>query len=427
MKRLSPLSYAVVVAVAMTPVAARILLWPAHRQHADDPATAQAGCDLFTHQWVVNDPLAPGGDGLGPIYNANSCVACHHQGGTGGSGGLQDNVTTFLVQASPRSPAREGVVHAQSVDPRQRETLRDVHPSLPEMGQPTLAMLVSLPGHERERIAFPRGVHLSQRNTPALFGTKLIDEIPDRVMIAHERRQRLLLKLAPTPGESPPVGRARRLADGRVGRFGWKAQSASLSDFVQAACANELGLGNPGQDQPRPLGRAGGPSVGHDLTLEQCDQLTAFVAALPPPEERLPEQPLEREQAVAGKKWFYSIGCTDCHTPDLGSVSGLYSDLLLHDMGVELEGGGGYNSPPPNQPVSPGIDLQPGEWRTPPLWGVADSAPYLHDGRAATLEDAIRRHAGQGAAARGRFERIGAPAQAQLLAFLNSLRAPAVR
>jgi CxxC motif-containing protein (DUF1111 family) len=426
MKRLSPVTYAVVAALAITPVGARLLLWPAPRLHAEDPTSAQAGRELFTHQWTAHDPLARNGDGLGPVFNADSCVACHNQGGVGGGGGLQHNVTTFIARDTQRGPAREGVVHSQAVRSQDRETLQHVHSALPpNVTRPTLAMLVKVPGHEGERINFPPGVHISQRNTPALFGAKLIDEIPDRVIIAEERRQRLRWGLAPTKGDNLPVGRALRLADGRVGKFGWKAQSASLSDFVQAACANELGLGNPGHPQPQPMGRQGGRSVTDDLTLEQCDQLTAFIAALPRPEERAPEQGKQHERIVAGKKLFHTIGCADCHTPEMGSVSGLYSDLLLHRMGVELEGGGSYNQPRIiNEPISPGNGMEPDEWRTPPLWGVADSAPYLHDGRAATLEEAIRQHGGQGAAAAQRFERLGGPAQAQLIAFLRSLRAP---
>ena len=97
---------------------------------------------------------------------------------------------------------------------------------------------------------------LSQRNTPALFGSRLIDEIPDEAIIAGERRQRLKWGLATADVEHAPVGRSLRLPDGRVGRFGWKGQTASLADFVQAACANELGLGNPGQAQPVSLAKA---------------------------------------------------------------------------------------------------------------------------------------------------------------------------
>src|SRR5262249_39978089 len=193
-------------------------------------------------------------------------------------------------------------------------------------------------------------------NTPALFGTQLIDRIPDRVIIANARRQQLQWGLTPATGEDLPVGRVSRLADGRIGRFGWKGQSASLSDFVQAACANELGLGNPGQAQPRPLSKPGYLSPGLDLTAEQCDQLTAFVASLPRPAERLiPDTPRGHDQARAGKKLFHSVGCADCHTPDLAPADGIYSDLLLHRMGQDLEGGGSYNEPPvPVPDSSPG-------------------------------------------------------------------------
>jgi CxxC motif-containing protein (DUF1111 family) len=427
MKRLSPALWAVIAALAITPVGMRSLYRTAPRQHTEDPSMAQAGRELFVHRWTERDPLSPGGDGLGPVFNASSCVACHHQGGTGGGGGLQHNVTTFVVQpVVGNGPSREGVIHAHSVRSQDRETLKDIHPQLPAVSQPSLEMLVAIPGRDAsKRISFPQGVHVSQRNTPALFGAKLIDEIPDNVIIAEERRQRLRAGLAPTKSENIPVGRAFRLADGRVGRFGWKAQSASLSDFVQAACANELGLGNPGQAQPSPMGRSRSEPVGLDLTAEQCDQLTSFIAALPRPVERMPDDSREQAQVASGKKLFHAIGCADCHTPDLGSVSAMYSDLLLHRMGQDLEGGGSYNSPPvQNSPLSPGNGLDPDEWRTPPLWGVADSAPYLHDGRAATLEEAIRMHAGQAANSARRFERLGGPAQAHLIAFLKSLRAP---
>src|SRR5262249_55205561 len=107
------------------------------------------------------DPLAlaNGGDGLGPVYNAASCAACHHQGGLGGSGGLQHNVTTFIVRpiCSTDKP-REGVVHAYAYNGKYQETLQQVNSALPAISRPTLAMLVNLPGSKTELIAFPRGV-----------------------------------------------------------------------------------------------------------------------------------------------------------------------------------------------------------------------------------------------------------------------------
>jgi CxxC motif-containing protein (DUF1111 family) len=415
--------FLLVALLALVPAGLRVLTWSAPRPQPVDPAMARAGAELFKHDWTPNDPLARGGDGLGPVFNATSCVACHHQAGAGGAGGLKHNVTTFTVREVPGRAASEGVVHARSTW-WQAETLAHVDPSLPPRTQLTLAELGVVPG-KGPPIPMPRGVHVSQRNTPALFGAKLIDELPERHILAQARGQQLRWGMASPESETVPVGRALLLADGRVGRFGWKAQTAGLSDFVQAACANELGLGNPGQAQPRPLGQPGYTPPGLDLTSAQCDQLTAFVASLARPVERLPEHSFAREQAEAGRRLFKGVGCADCHTPDLGDVEGIYSDLLLHRMGQPLVGGGSYGEPPPSLPdVSPGEGPKPDEWRTPPLWGVADSAPYLHDGRAATLEAAIQLHGGQATRAAQRFERLSAGEQAQLVAFLKTLRAP---
>jgi CxxC motif-containing protein (DUF1111 family) len=419
--------YLVIALLALAPVGLRVLTWQRHRHQEVDPALAQAGEELFNHVWTPNDPLAEGGDGLGPVYNAKSCTECHNQGGPGGGGSRQRNVTMFTVQPpGSKEPARQGVVHAFGSG-KYQETLRQVHPDLPNLARPRLEKLVALPGSKITPLVLPSGVSLSQRNTPALFGAKLIDEIPDRVLIATERKEHIRWGWSPTRGEKVPVGRALRLADGRVGHFGWKAQTASLADFVQAACANELGLGNPGQPQPAPLSKPDYQPVGLDLTQQQCDQLTAFVGSLPRPEQQLPDDPAERQKARAGKKLFNAVGCADCHTPDLGSVEGIYSDLLLHRMGQQMQGASSYYGPPP--PPTPSSSDPNGppladEWRTPPLWGVADSAPYMHDGRADTLAEAIRLHEGQAAPASKRFNRLSAAEQTQLIAFLNTLKAP---
>jgi CxxC motif-containing protein (DUF1111 family) len=426
--------YVLIGGVILAPVGVRVLTWPGSRRLAVDPAMAQAGQTLFLHEWKANDPLANGGDGLGPVYNAKSCVACHNQHGPGGAGGLQHNVTTFAFTSAsiggnpqiPTIPAREGVIHAFEVR-ENPETINLVDPTLPAVSRPSLDMLVRLPGPSSNHCLTPRrGVSLSQRNTPALFGDNLIDAIPDRLIVAQEKKESIKWGMAPAKGEDLPVGRASRLSDGRIGHFGWKAQSASLSDFVQAACANELGLGNPGQAQPRPLNaRYDYRPKGLDLTSEQCDQITSFVASLPRPVERLPDAKLPSPSASEGKQLFTKIGCADCHTPDMGAVEGLYSDLLLHDMGQPLEGGGSYNDPPPSKPDgTPGDGPSPGEWRTPPLWGVADSAPYLHDGRAPTLEKAVELHGGQGTRSAHNFASLSKAEQEQLIAFLKTLRAP---
>jgi len=418
--------YILALLLALAPPGLRLLQWQRVRTEPVDSAMAQAGETLFKRDWKPKDSMCPEGDGLGPVFNAASCVACHNQGGVGGAGEVKHNVTTFTVKLPGQKP-REGVIHAQHIDgDGKRETLQHIHPELPPIPRPTLEQLILTPGKEGVHLNLPAGVTVSQRNTPAVFGSKLIDDIPERVILAQAKAQRMKWGMAPPDDESVPVGRALRLANGRVGRFGWKAQMSNLSDFVQAACANELGLGNPGQSQPTPLYLQASLSPrprGYDLTIQQCDQLTAFCASLPKPVKRLPKDVTE-EQAEVGSKLFSKVGCAECHTQNLGSVEGVYSDLLLHPMGRDLVGGGSYGEQPIPNPETPDGGPSPSEWRTPPLWGVANSAPYMHDGRANTLEEAISMHGGQGARSARSFKALSYSDQVALVAFLKTLQAP---
>jgi CxxC motif-containing protein (DUF1111 family) len=429
MKRPGALWYTAIALLLLAPVGWRILSWTRPEVTELDPASVQAGQELFMHVWTPNDPLAKG-DGLGPVFNASSCVACHAKPIAGGSSGREHNVTNFVVQGASGKVMQEGVVHSFAVREEFQETLRHVHSQLPPRARPELTSLVTinkrLPGRglvvvkhdNRDLIPLPPGVHLSQRNTPALFGARLIDAIPDHVILAEERMQKLR-HLSSSDNARIPVGRAAHLPGNRVGKFGWKGQSGSLLDFVQAACANELGLGNPAHPQPSPLGQPKFQTVALDLTTEQCLQMRDFIASLPAPKQQLPRDPRLQERITQGETLFKQIGCAACHTPNMGSVEGIYSDLLLHRMGQDLTGMGSYHGNVPER--SPGSD---DEWRTPPLWGVADSGPYLHDGRAATLEEAIQMHAGQSEASAQRFSELTQDNRQKVLEFLMSLRAP---
>jgi CxxC motif-containing protein (DUF1111 family) len=182
----------------------------------------RAGAVLFNHEWKPNDPLCAGGDGLGPVFNATSCAACHHDPGPGGSGGLEHNVTNFTVRDERTGAVRrEGVVHLHSL--AAQETLQDVDPRLPRMWPPSLEQLTVMASPKRVgeggRVVqfapsiIPPGVHLSQRNSPALFGAGLIDALPEHVILAGVEMAKQL--------EHPvATGRAMRLPDGRIGRFG---------------------------------------------------------------------------------------------------------------------------------------------------------------------------------------------------------------
>ncbi len=331
------------------------------------------------------------------------------------------------------------MIHQFAIDAASQETLQNISAQFPKKSRPTLADLQAVlhkpakpaAGVQTIRNAAIPEIDIGQRNTPALFGASVIDAIPDAAILANERNQRVKLGLSVLNGEQLPAGRAAKLSRKRVGKFGWKANIGNLPEFVRVACANELGLGNPLQAQPASLSQPAYRPRGLDLTDQQCDQMTAFIASLPLPREVMPPSAAEAARAVAGKKHFKQIGCINCHTSDIADAQGIYSDLLLHEMGEGLGAGGGgfYGEEPSDPSADPDFDggsTSPSEWRTPPLWGVADSAPYLHDGRAATLAEAIKLHSGQASSSVNRFAGLSDVQQKELIAFLNTLRAPSV-
>ena len=417
----------VVLALALAPAwkAAEWALRPGPK--AVTAEAVAAGRELFNHEWTPKDPLT-GGDGLGPVFNANSCVDCHSQGGPGGGGPVSKNVMVYGLVGNTGGKPASGVVHQKAVSPGFQETLDLLRPGLPHAPLIPLAELI-----DKTRLR-PADVVLTQRNTPALFGDGLIDVVPDDTLIAHMRQHMTAGRLVGlnTAKDAKVRGRIARLADGRLGRFGWKLEFATLQEFVKAACANELGLSNPGRAQATPLGKPNYKQPGTDLTDAQCVLMTDFIRALPSPTQVLPTDSAALERVKRGEKRFTEIGCADCHVKDLGPVAGLYSDNLLHDMGVELESSTGYyggitlvpQSAVANNKFSVSEQPTPGEWRSAPLWGVADSGPYLHDGRAETLNEAIQLHRGEATEVAQRFSKQPQADQDDLIAFLKTLRAP---
>ena len=388
-----------------------------------------AGRVLFEHEWTANDPLAHG-DGLGPVYNARSCAACHFQGGLGGGGEAMHNAVAFEVHSRPGDEQfHTGTIHNFSVDPAKQESFKAVRKLFP-----------IIPGRRGGDPHCPTVVpdfdplHTESVNATALFGAGWIDLISDKAIRKNQRDRQFSsigkeLRLQFT---TIPTGRLPMTADNDLGKFGWKGQSASLSDFVAAACANELGLGTSNAKQATPI-NAVQADVAPDLDKKQFRSLVAFVKTLPRPVEIPPTDANQRAIAEHGKKLFKSVGCAVCHVPDMGGVTGVYSDFLLYSLddppaiggGVD---GGSYGNGPPRQlnlPSRPESLPKPEEWKTPPLWGVADSAPYFHDGTSPTLGSAIARHRGDAKTVTMAYEALSLVDQTAIVTFLKTLRAPA--
>ena len=294
---------------------------------------AQIGKELFTREWLPNDTRSHAGNGLGPVFNARSCVACHNQGGNGGAGPKESNAT--FVGAI--------IVSGDRHEKLDRAKLAEFHPALRTEGSFPLHRFSIEHGFEEwktEKLgsmgrdfhgfgfgggqfggiggggmlgsiggAEPLGIGgavrsvgnitvrlvQSERNTPGLFGAGLIDRIPDQVLkeVAAEQAMAAGTSAKISKNNKPssprmnhfgfdnsslPVsGRVSLLNEGKIGRFGWKSNMATLREFTLQACANEVGLEVPGFARAAPAWIANYKAPGIDLTSQQCDCLIQFL------------------------------------------------------------------------------------------------------------------------------------------------------
>lgn len=310
---------------------------------------------------------------LGPLFNGQSCKDCHSEPFAGGMG-VQPH--TMVVRAAR---VENGVFNA------------DIHGG-PVVRQHSIAEL-------GVQCGLPTGVPpeanvVSVRSAMTLRGTGLIDNVLEADILANRAKQ-----------SSDVRGRPNRLTDGRIGKFGWKAQAATLVEFMGDALRDEMGITNPLAPRDEVQG-CGANQVKPEADAIPLVALSSFLNTVDPP------APTAACVTSAGAAQFASVGCAQCHTPTLpseGKKARLYSDLLLHDMGPDLGDGFEQGSATGN------------EFRTMPLWKVSDRAHFLHDGRATTLDAAIRAHGGQAAASVQAYSALGASDQQALLDFLHCI------
>jgi CxxC motif-containing protein (DUF1111 family) len=318
--------------------------------------------------------------GLGPLFNASACAQCHNVPLPGGAGLMR------VTRAScPGERADQpSIVHVFS--------------TRPDLGA------ASVPADCTPVV--------TERRTTSLRGAGLIEAIPDAAFEALAAQQPRALAGRPAYVLDAASGRER------VGRFGWKAQHATLDSVAGESYRNELGITN--ELFPEELAPNG------DASLLAAMDPTPDPEAAPGTIRRLadfmrwsaaPVASSDAEGYAAGSAAFAAIGCQDCHAASYvtesadavldGKVVPLYSDLLLHDVGT----GDGIAQ----------ADAGDNELRTAPLWGVRHAQLWLHDGRATSLDQAVRMHAGQAEPARQRYEQLEPEERAAVIAFMNSL------
>jgi CxxC motif-containing protein (DUF1111 family) len=364
---------------------------PALRVVADDrtdlpvPMLTEAQQAQFDRGDALFERPFRASEGLGPVYIRASCASCHADDGRGP--GSVERLAAIDANGDPLMDQGAvlpfgSVVRSEYVPPATRGV------SAPD--DPTLLR--------------------SLRIGPAVFGRGWIEAVLESEVerVASEQRA----------AATAVRGRVPRLMDGRLGRFGVKARVATLREFAADAFRGDMGLTSSlfPVEVANPDGLTDDARAGVDLTDEQVDTVGFYVAAVAMPSRAMMDP--------AGRAAFERAQCHHCHVPSmatradypLAAIAGqraeLYSDLLLHDMGRGLADG-----------IAEGA-AGPRDWRTAPLIGMRFSRTFLHDGRASTLDAAIRAHASEGSEANDSaraYEALSEQERGRLLAFVQAL------
>lgn len=430
------------------PSAARpSLIVPASTLNSRQKLDFWTGFGFFRDPWVVAPASTTARDGLGPLFNAQSCIACHAGGGRGRS--LINNpesVSTILrlgvvsgegevtphpkfgsqLQTRATFPINDGSSRRKNgaYYPGEAQIRHTIEKKDVQFKDGTILSLQKLRFELTTLGSDPKlPTMISARIAPSLIGLALLETIPVQSLRALE-----------DPDDQDRNGISGRIhwTKGAVaGRFGWKAGQSSVVGQTATAFAQDLGISNPVVEnenctdlQQRCLAQRDGadPTEGVEITAALFDLVVFFTAHIAPP----PAAPSGPE-IDDGRGAFTRVGCGNCHTPShevlMTGESGAeqvesiwpYTDLLLHDMGRDLAD------------ALPEGDAGGSEWRTPPLWGlgrslkISNETGLLHDGRAQNVAEAIAWHDGEGRQSRDLFLNLKEEERTSLVAFVLAL------
>jgi CxxC motif-containing protein (DUF1111 family) len=378
-------------------------------------------------------------DGLGPLYNAQSCRECHQNPTSGGPSQITELRVGHLGPdrhfRNPEIPIAHG---AETITGRSLVNLRAICPS------------GAFPNTEiQERVPDTESIRAT-RLSLNLLGDGFVEAVADQTLLdlSHEQckashgkicGQVLYVPIVEAPGQTG------------VGRFGWKDQQASLLSFSGDAYLNEMGITNrlfPDEvtklcntasepnNQPGPDG------------LADVDHFARFMRATKAParDTQLAGTPVAKK----GSDLFDKIGCVVCHVRTLNTAAAgtkinggtftipdalarktfsPFGDFLLHNVGTgdgivmameEHYGRNMYQIQWKNLSLDSFAKTQ-NKVRTAPLWGVRLRPQLMHDGQSVTLRDAILRHLGEAEEVTERFRKLKHNDQEALLEFLRSL------
>jgi CxxC motif-containing protein (DUF1111 family) len=368
--------------------------------------------DTFANDQNVYEENETVADGLGPVYNATSCVTCHQNPNSGAASQITElrvghndangNFVnpTIVINDGQNTITGRSIVNDRAIGPQAQE---------------------QIPATENIR---------TLRAALNTLGDGFVEAIDDNTLIAIADGQPELSR-GRVHGEVVQAPIFEAPGQTRVGRFGWKDQHSSLLSFIADAYLNEMGITN--RLRPTEVTQVLNTTTGindqpDSLGLADIDHFALFIRGtmVPPRDVTLAATPA----AINGHQLFQQLGCSTCHvetivTAPVGTVidGGMFTvppalgnkiihpfgDYLLHDIGT----GDGI--------VQVGPQDTANKLRTAPLWGLRDKARFMHDLKSLSLEDAIKRHDGEAREASDRFRELRPDEKAQLITFLNSL------
>jgi CxxC motif-containing protein (DUF1111 family) len=377
---------------------------------AADGLDVVAGKALFERNWVSAPASTDAADGLGPLFNAKSCNSCHKDGGAARFTSLDGKlVARGLVVRLAR---QDGLPH-----PMFGRQLQDhAVPGLKPEGEINVSLSNVELFVDAQLFGTTRDDVIKEvRIAPSLRGRGMLERIEENAVLA----------LAdPEDADGDGIsGRARLIEDGAhkksLGRFGSKATAQSLEQQTADAAAFDIGLssklrplahGDCTAEQPECLTMATGQSVafgGDEIPQGVITLMSGYVRSL---------AVKMRVSSAPGLHLFVSMGCAVCHRPEMpdraGNALPVFTDLLLHDLGSQAAG------------AIPDQGFSPSEWRTAPLIDLdpmGGKRRYLHDGRAATVSEAIEYHGGEATQAQQAFRRMDGRERDMLINYLSGL------
>ncbi|WP_348668999.1 di-heme oxidoredictase family protein [uncultured Polaribacter sp.] len=400
------------------------------------------GNAMFDQSWVSAPATTTSRDGLGPLFNARACSACHLRDGRGkpivengfGSEGFlirlssgNDPITgpigLFNYGDQFQDDANLGVEKEGSINVR-FQTIAGIYPDgeTYELRKPMYSIV-------NENYGNISGAHQSARVGAQVIGLGFIDALSEASILVNQD-----INDIDGDGISGKANYVWNVKEARttIGKFGWKANQPSLEQQIAAAFSGDLGLTSslfPDENCPHGVDCtkiSNGNNIGEtvEVTDTQMSRMMVYQAAISVPKRR----DFKTTDVLEGKQLFNDLACVNCHVNNFKTSNNYslltqienitirpYSDFLLHDMGADLADN------------RADFLANGNEWRTPPLWGlglieeVNKHTFLLHDGRARNIEEAVLWHGGEAENSKNRYKNLSKENREQVLKFLKSL------